>query len=171
MKLSVPRVLLLLATISTPVLAGDVLERKAGLWKITTQGAAAASKHTAVQCLASDTDARLASRDMATMKAICSKFEAHKVGGTYVIDSVCKIGSRSSISHTVTTLEGDSAYHSVVTTHEGAAESSPGKMFVQDGRWAGQCPSNMKPGDQILDVGPQMPNGLKTNLLDPSPAG
>ena len=172
MNASVPIFLVLAGTLSAAAVAGDVLERKAGLWKITMQGTSATVTHTADQCLASDTDAQLARQGMATMKSICSKFETRKVGKTFVIDSVCMIGTHASVGHSVTTVDGDSAYHTVVTTHaDGPANpSKPDSVSTQDGRWAGACPAGMKPGDQILQVGPQMPGGMKTNLLNPSPA-
>lgn len=167
MKVSMLMLVVLVVTASGVTRAGDVFERKAGLWKITLQGSTAASTHTADQCLAADTDARLASNAAAMMQSLCSKRENHKVGKSYVTDSVCKVGSHVSTSQTVTTPDGENAYHMVITTHDDrpAPSGKPDKVFMQDGRWAGACPATMKPGDQILQVGPQMPDGMKTNLL------
>jgi hypothetical protein len=173
MKVSVLMLVVLAGTANTVTRAGDLFERKSGLWKITMHGPAAASTHTADQCLASDTDARLARKEMATLQALCSKIENRKVGKTFVTDSVCKIGAHASTSHTLITPDGDGAYQTVVATHDDTAAKAdkPDQVFTQDGHWEGDCPASMKPGDQILHVGPQMPNGMKTNLLDSSPAG
>ena len=148
--------------------AGDVFERKPGLWKITTQLAGKSAPHLAEQCLATDTDARIARSGLATMKGLCSQFESHRDGANFVTDSICKIGNHVSHGHTVTTPDGDGAYHVVVKTHyDNPPPSLPAdSVFTQEGRWAGPCPGGMKPGDQITQVGPQLPGGLKTNLLD-----
>ena len=152
---------------STATQAGDLFERKAGLWKITIQGSSAASTRTVEQCLAADTDALLARKELATTTALCSKFEAHRTGNTFITDAMCKAGNHTSSSHTVTTAVNDGAYHTVVTTHDENATASgkTNKVFTHEGHWAGACPATMQPGDQILHVGPQMPNGIKTNLL------
>ncbi len=148
--------------------AGDEFERKPGLWKTTTQLAGESAPHLAEQCLAADTDARIARLSSDTMKGVCSQFEAHKVGATYVVDSICTIGSRVAHGHQVTTLNGDSAYHVVVKTHydNPPAHLPADSVMTLDGRWAGACPANMKPGDLVMQVGPQMPGGMKTNVLE-----
>ena len=159
---------LLAVTVSTGVRAGDQFERKAGLWKITLQRTSTASIQTADQCLADDTDARLAKSEMSTLRSLCSKIEHRKVGKTFVTDTECKIGAHAKASVTVITPDGDSAYQMVITTHAAGASNSgkPDEVSTQAGRWAGPCPAGMRPGDQILHIGPQMPNGMKTNLLD-----
>jgi hypothetical protein len=160
-----------LASVTTH--ATDVFERKPGLWKVTLHFPNESSPHLAEQCLAADTDARVARIGMETLKTICSKVENHKVGGTFVTDSTCKIGSHTRQSQTVTTPDGDNAYHVVVKTHDDhpATPAKVDEVYTQEGHWAGACPATMQPGDQILQVGPQMPGGMKTNLLATSPAG
>jgi hypothetical protein len=145
--------------------AGDVFERKAGLWKITMQGLAGASTHTADLCLAGDTDALIARHEAETMRALCSKREHHKVGSAYVTDSECKIGSRATVSHTVITPDGDGAYRMVVTSKVPQAPGTPDQIMTQEGHWAGACPADMKPGDQVVHTGPQNGTGMKVNVL------
>ena len=122
-------------------------------------------------CLATDTDARVAQAGEVTMKSICSKFESHRVGANFVTDSICKIGNHVSHGQTVTTPDGDAGYHVVVKTHyDNPPASLPAdSVFTQEGRCVGSCPAAMKPGDQITQVGPQMPGGMKTNLLKAGP--
>ncbi len=148
--------------------AGDEFERKPGSWKVTIQFDGKSETHQAEQCIAADTDARIARLGGETMKGACSKFEAHKVGATYVVDSICTIASHVAHGHRVTTPDGDTSYHVVVKTHydKPPAYMPADSAMTLDGRWAGPCPANMKPGDQITQVGPQMPGGMKTNMLE-----
>ena len=158
----------LLGVVSVAAHAGDRFERKAGLWKVTMQGATAASRHSSDICLAADTDARLARQESAMIQAMCSKLDSRKVGAEFVTDSVCKIGARTNISHTVTTPDGDGAYRTVITTRADPS-SEPGKadkVTQQEGHWAGACPADMKPGDQIVHTGSRPGGGMKMNVLE-----
>jgi hypothetical protein len=143
--------------------AGDSFERKAGLWRITLQGPNKSMNHTMDLCLAADTDALIAQRELPMMRAMCSKLENHRDGNTFVTDSVCRIGQHASSTHTVTTPQGDDAYRSVITLQDG-------KVMTQEGHRAGACPAGMQPGDQVLHVGAQKAEGMKTNLLQSPPA-
>jgi hypothetical protein len=152
--------------------AADTFERKPGLWKISMQFSRNEAPHRVQQCLAADTDARINRIGTESMKGICSKLDNRRVGNTYVTDSICKIGTHTSVAHEETVFDGDSAYRTTMQTHDDhpGPNATADSVYTQEGHWAGPCPSSMKPGDQIMEVGPQMPEGIKTNLLEAAEA-
>jgi hypothetical protein len=104
-------------------------------------------------------------------KESCSKQDIKHVGNTVVVDSVCKMGSGTSVSHAVVTGDFNSAYTVTVDSRRegGAMRGMPAngemKMTIA-AKWLGPCAADQKPGDMIMG------NGMKINIHNmPSTGG
>jgi hypothetical protein len=144
-----------LFAIHTAALADEVPARKPGLWEITTSGDGSAPDVSRL-CLDAATESALMAKGKATISGICSRREIHRDGDVITEDSVCRPIKSETTSHTVTTLNGDVAYTTVITAHYnppfmGHADSTT----KQDAKWLGPCGADMKPGD-ILTHGQKL---------------
>ena len=99
-----------------PAAALDVPPRKAGLWemKMVFEGRNTPA-HVSQHCVDAETD-KLMSSFGTGAKDACSKMETQKVGDTYVIDSVCKMGPSTNTAHSVITGDFNSAYSVAVSS-------------------------------------------------------
>lgn len=150
------RVLLSLATslvaLTPAAYADDFPLRKPGLWEIS-MNMGQGSPHVSRTCIDAATETRMRSMGEADMSGLCSRKDLHRSGDTLTADSVCRIGSSQVTSHAVTTMTGDAVYSTVTTMHYdppafgGIADAKT----TQDAKWLGPCPSDMQPGDMIVD--------------------
>jgi hypothetical protein len=149
-----------------PAMALDVPPRKAGLWdmKMVFEGRNT-PPHTSQHCIDAETDKLMSSFGTASKDA-CSKMDTQKVGDTYVIDSVCKMGPSTNTAHSVISGDFNSAYTVKVSSQtQGAPQLSgtppDGKsQMTIEARWTGACKPDQKPGDIIMS------NGMKMNIRD-----
>ncbi|MGO9673683.1 MAG: DUF3617 domain-containing protein [Methylocella sp.] len=129
--------------------ADEVPARKPGLWEIATSQNGS-PPDVARLCLDAATESELLGKAKATTAEICSRHEIHRDGDVITDDSVCRPTKSETTSHSVTTLNGDSAYTTVITAHDnppfmGRADSTT----KQDAKWLGPCGADMKPGDLL----------------------
>ncbi len=148
-----------LTMFSAAALAEDYPPRKAGLWEVTSQaevGHAATTK----MCIDANTDQlfhKLGS-DLRSFRH-CERDDVKVDGDTVTTDSECKIGSATETTSGVIKFTGDSAYHADITIHfDPAVLGKTDTTLTQDGKWTGDRPAGMKPGDLVLA------NGFKINV-------
>jgi len=84
----------------------------------------------------------------------CKTISENLSGGTYTVESECKVAG--TVIHTTgkTVLSGDSASHS--ETHSTYTPAMYGKSettMIMDQKYVGSCPANMQPGDSISKDG------------------
>jgi hypothetical protein len=138
--------------------AVELPERKPGLWEITTTRQDAPPQAVSI-CVDHATEAGLSALGTNAAKGMCSKTEINRDGDVLTVDSVCRIGSRQSTTHSVTTFAGDSASHSEIhITFDPPLNRRSETNMVKDAKWMGACPAEMTPGDMLL------PNGVKMNI-------
>ena len=147
----------------TPAAALDMPARKAGLWeiKMTVEGRntpAPTSQH----CIDAETDKLMSSIGGNMQKDMCSKQDVQKVGNTFVVDSVCKIGPSTTTSHAVVAGDFNSAYTVKVTSKREGGPAIPGipadgtSNMTIEAKWIGACGPDQKPGDMIMEGGRKM---------------
>jgi hypothetical protein len=149
-----------------PAAAVDLPTRKAGLWeiKLTFEGRNIPPQ-TVEHCVDAETDKYMNSVSGNIRQQVCSKQDTQKVGNTFVVDSVCKIGDATVATHAVVSGDFNSAYTvKVISKREGGA-ATPGTPadaamnMTLDGKWTGPCKADQKPGDMIV-------GGRKFNVRD-----
>ena len=152
---------------------GDELpHRKPGLWEIVTTDAA--SKRAPMiqrMCLDRETDALLNKMGMSAGQQACAKNDVHVSGNRVTVHAVCDMGSTQLTSDGVITYSGDSSYRNEMhgkfqPPMAGLAETHT----VQEGKWTGACPADMKPGDVVMSQGPggrEMKMNLRSMLGAP----
>ena len=162
------RLMLSLATslvaLAPAAYADEFTPRKAGLWEITMSSEQAPPQVTRY-CIDAAVETRMHAMGNTDMADLCSRHDTQRSGTTVTADSVCRVGPSQVTSHTVTTLTGDTAYTTVITSHYdppmlgGRADSK----MTQDAKWLGPCGADMQPGDMIIQGQkvhmPTMPQG------------
>ena len=153
--------------LATPAAALDLPTRKAGLWEIkTTVEERNQQPQTAQHCIDAETDKQMSAIGGEIRTEMCSKQDVQKVGATYVIDSVCKIGPMTSTSHGVVAGDFNSAYTVKMTSKREGGPNIPGmpaggtSNITIEAKWLGACAADQKPGDII------MASGRKINVRD-----
>lgn len=147
-----------------PAAALDFPPRKAGLWemKMVFEGRNTPA-HVSEHCVDAETDKLMGSFGTGAKDA-CSKMEIQKVGDTYVIDSICKMGPSTNTAHSVITGDLNSAYSVAVSSQTDGGPKLPGtppdgkSQMMIEARWTGACKPDQKPGDIIMS------NGMKMNI-------
>jgi uncharacterized protein DUF3617 len=153
---------------AAPALALDLPTRKAGLWEIKMefQGRSSLPMQTMKQCTDAASDKFMTYNFGGAAQRDCSKQDMKNTGGTITIDSVCKFGAATSVSHAVVSGDFNSAYTvDVVSTHQGgppAPGAAPGREthMTIAAKWVGPCAAGQKPGDIVMS------NGMTMNVLD-----
>lgn len=155
------------ALAASVVLADNLPTHKPGLWEITG-GENRPNVPPTVQhvCLDPATEQLLYKVGAGASQKMCPKVDVQSKGGQIVVDTECNIGNSKVTGHSVTVFSGDSAYHTVVTSHFdpplfGRADSTS----ARDGKWLSACPAGMKPGDVEVSGG-RLPQPMKMNLND-----
>jgi len=128
---------------STGAAAAEVPQPKPGMWETTMQRDAdgkVSKPATLRHCI----DAAGYARSRATAdeyaKKNCSKNDVHQEGSKWVGDMVCKVGTGTMTSHTVTVFNGENAYHSELTSTFDPATPGHGRsVTTSDGKWTGAC--------------------------------
>ena len=140
----------------------DLPKRKAGLWEMNM--ISADDKRPSVTsrvCIDAATDTALTDFALGATKQVCSKREIRVSGSVATIDMACKIGESQQTTHSTIAYTGNSAYRTEVRAHyEPPFLGKSDSTTVQEAKWTGPCPPDMKPGDLIMG------NGMKINLRD-----
>ncbi len=150
-----------------PAMALEVPPRKPGLWemKMVFEGRNVPA-HVSQHCVDAETDKLMSSFGNAATKDMCPKMDTQKVGDTYVVDSVCKMGPSTNTTHAVIAGSFDSAYTVKLSSSTIGGPNLPGARpdgkteMTVEARYAGACKPDQKPGDIIMS------NGVKMNIRD-----
>lgn len=137
----------------------EMPSRKPGLWELKLDKAGA---QTMQQCTDATTEKEMAAAFGPMAKAMCSRQDMKKTATGLVVDSTCKIGNMTSVSHTEFNGDFNSAY-TVTTTakNSGGSAGMPAETTnVVEAKWIGACKPDQKPGDIL------MPGGMKMNIKD-----
>ena len=143
--------------------AADPPKLQPGLWEMSTTVAGSQRPPRSVKiCIGSDTLSLLSRLDGAEAQPQnCSKSNLQIEGARVTTDASCKLDSSQVSTHTVTTYQGGTAFHS-----ETQAQYDPplfGRRDLQttrDAKRLGECTPDMRPGDVTLA------NGIKMNILN-----
>ncbi len=137
----------------------EMPSRKPGLWELKLDKAGA---QTMQQCTDATTEKEMASTFGPMAKEMCSRQEMKKTAPGLVVDSTCKIGNMTSVSHTEFNGDFNSAYTVTTTSkNSGGPAGMPAETTnVLEAKWIGPCKADQKPGDIL------MPGGMKMNIRD-----
>jgi hypothetical protein len=155
------------ATAAAIAVAVELPHRKAGLWEMSLiSPAIKGPPHIARYCIDADTEALLDRFAGGRSQRDCSKNEVHREGSQFIVDSVCTVSNSRVTGRAVITASGDTSFHMNIHTHFDPPLAGPADVdTVQDSKWLGACPADMKPGDAVTE------NGVKVNLKDVAGAG
>ena len=155
------------ALMAAPAMAVDLPARKPGLWdmKMVFEGRNT-PPHLSQHCIDAETDKLMSAAGNSMNKDMCSKMDVQKVGNTFVMDSVCKMGPSTNTTHSVITGDFSSAYTVKLSSVTSGGPNLPGARpdgkteMTMEARWTGACKPDQKPGDIIMG------NGMKMNVRD-----
>jgi hypothetical protein len=145
--------------------ADDFPRRKPGLWETTMTGEAnrAHEPRTSRLCTDRAFEDLMIKKGM-DMMSTCEKRDVKASGNIITVKSVCQFGKSNLTSTGVWTYKGDTAYQMVSDgTFDPPMGATSKTHSVQEGKWVGACPVDMKPGDMVI----MMPDGkeLRTSML------
>ena len=88
----------------------DVPPRRAGLWemKMVFEGRNV-PPHVSHHCVDAETDKLMNAFGNASTRDMCSQMDTQKVGDTYVVDSVCKMGASTNTTPSSFSAKGPSS--------------------------------------------------------------
>jgi hypothetical protein len=159
-------VVLTIVAAAAPAAALDLPARKAGLWEIKMSFEGRNTPPQVSQhCIDAESDKLMSAIGSNMPKDTCQKQELKKVGSTFVIDSVCKLGPSTTTSQSVMSGDFNSAYTVKVTSTREGGPAIPGLApggtnMTIEARWTGPCKADQKGGDVIMS------NGMKMNIRD-----
>jgi Protein of unknown function (DUF3617) len=141
---------------ASPALAQDYPKLKPGQWEMTTSTTQSpdGKPHKMTMCTDAAVQKQMMDMGKGMSRDLCSKLDVRNDGGKYIGDSVCQVGATTMTSHSVMTVQGDTAYKTVVT-----ATYDPPLMGMKDanttieGRNTGPCRDGLEPGDVITADG------------------
>ncbi len=157
---------LLVAMLAIPAAiaqAGDLPKRKPGLWELhwhvnDASLANAASElvtNTAKMCIDDTTDGKLAAAYDPCDPPLDFAFYAPQFTSELVCEAAFEPGVKA-ISRSKISFAGDTAYRIEVSTRFKPALKGEGEYSgVRDGKWLGECPADMRPGDLVIGDEPK----------------
>jgi hypothetical protein len=144
----------------------DYPYRRPGLWEVTSQLSTAPEvekiakdlmKGTKI-CIDRDTDKQLLQAGQSLVKQLCSKADMKISGRTITVETDCNMLGVQASGKSVTTIHETTFHTESESRVSGQAEPM---RTSQEGRWIGECPSDLKPGDVVM-----MNGALKLNVKD-----
>lgn len=147
--------------LALPAQAGEMPQRKSGLWEMKTQmpGMPAQAQGPMQMCVDQASDNLMQER--AKEKTNCPVMDVNRATGKITIHAVCKREGLTTTSDAVITGDFDSSYHNDMTIRYDPPQHGTKEMkMVQDARWLGPC----KPGQKAGDV--MMPGMQRFNMQD-----
>ena len=136
---AVMQIAILMICAAASVSAVELPAQKPGVWETTMKGPAIpAGSRSLSMCM----DAATQAEAKATLKKNCSKDAWRQEGNIWTGDSVCTVMGNRITAHAVTTMSGEDAYHTEITSQSGNKSS----VMTVDGKWLGACKPGQKPG-------------------------
>jgi len=142
--------------VASPAMAQDYPKLKAGQWETTTTSSKSpgAPVNTITMCTDDTVQKQMMSMGEGMRREMCSKSDLRREGGKFVGDSVCKIGDATMRSHSVMTLQGDTAYKTVINaTYDPPFMGMKESTTTIEGRNIGPCRDSLQPGDVVTATG------------------
>lgn len=137
--------------------------RKPGLWEVGIHSGEGVPPQKVSQCIDRETDAKLQENVMSGPGGgaeRCSKNEFKAVAGGYKMHSECQFAGTTAISDGMFTGDFNSEYKAeILITYAPPLFGQASGKVAMSGKWLGECPANMKPGDM------KMANGKIVNLI------
>jgi hypothetical protein len=160
MRRSTAVILVATASVALMAQADKMPKRKPGLWDMTVStGMAGVPPQASKMCIDAALDAALYNYSIGATKQACSKNQIKSDGKSVTSDAVCSVGGSQMTSHSTTNFTGDTAFHTEIKAHyEPPMLGLADIAMTQDGKWAGPCPADMKPGEVVG------PGGQKMNM-------
>jgi hypothetical protein len=162
LRMRLPAFLLVLAVaLAAPVTAQDFPIMKAGQWETSTTTSRAPTGPLSKITMCTDEAIQRQMMDMSKgmQREMCSKSDIRREGGNYVGDSVCKMGESKMTTHSVMTIQGDTAYKVAITsTYDPPFMGMKDSQTSVEGKYVGPCRNGLQPGDVV------MPDGRKMNM-------
>ena len=144
-----------MALAALPAQSQDHPKRKPGLWEIKAVSGAGPQPMVMQQCTDDAFEAQMLKEGMEQAKTMCSKNDMRREGDKILSDSVCKVGTSTVTSKSVTTGDFTRAYRvEVKSTISPPMAGQQGSATVMEARWLGPCLPGQKPGAMIM---PGMP--------------
>jgi hypothetical protein len=145
----------------TPAIAQDYPKLKAGQWETITTSSKnpGAAQNKMTMCTDEAVQKEMMTKGEGMRREMCSKSDLRREGGKFIGDSVCKIGQGTMTSHSVMTIQGDTAYKTVVNaTYDPPFMGMKESTTTIEGRNVGPCRDGLQPGDVVT------PTGQKFNM-------
>jgi hypothetical protein len=144
----------------------DYPYRKPGLWEVTSQSFSTPAVEKIAKdlvkgakiCIDRDTDKQLLQVGQSLVKQLCSKADTKISGRTITVETDCNMLGVHATGKSVTTIQHTTFHTETESRVDGQAEPV---RSSQEGRWIGDCPSDLKPGDMVM-----MNGALKLNIKD-----
>jgi hypothetical protein len=146
---------LCVAASASQAMAQDYPKLKPGQWETTTVSAGpGAPQNKVTMCTDDSVQKQMMSMGEGMRREMCSKADIRREGNKYVDDSVCKIGPATMTSHSVMTVDGDTAYKTVVkATYDPPLAGMAESTTTIEGRNVGPCRDGLVPGDVVTATG------------------
>ena len=141
---------------TTPALAQDYPTLKPGQWEMTTSSTKSADPKPNKMTMCTDVAVQKQMMDMGKgmSRDLCSKLDVRHEGDKYIGDSVCRVGESTMTSHSVMTVQGDTAYKTVVTaTYDPPLMGMKEANTTIEGKNTGPCRDGLTPGDVMTAEG------------------
>ena len=143
------------ALAAVPAQSQDLPKRKAGLWEIKTIPGQGVPPTLMQQCTDEVFEAAMQKMAMEQSKTMCSKNDIKRSGNTIISDAVCKIGSTTVTSQSMTTGDFSSAYKTEIkSTFNPPLMGKTNDYMVMEARYLGPCAAGQKAGAMTM---PNMP--------------
>ena len=149
---------LCLALSASPASAQDFPKLKSGQWETTAvlsaSPGAQQNTHKVTMCTDDTVQKQMMDIGEGMRRDLCSKAEIRREGGKFIGESVCKVELGTMTSRSVMTVDGDTAYRTVVS-----AAYDPPFMGMKEstttieGRHVGPCRDGLVPGDVVTATG------------------
>lgn len=135
-----------------PALAQDYPQLKPGQWEMTSSSSKSADAKPNKMTMCTDVAVQKQMMDMGKglSRDLCSKLDVRREGDKYIGDSVCKVGESTMTSRSVMTVQGDTAYKTVITaTYDPPLMGMKEANTTIEGRNTGPCRDGLTPGDVV----------------------
>lgn len=145
--LTLPIAMLMLGAVTSSS-AVELPTQKPGVWKLTmTSASMPGGTRSYSMCLDAVSIAAAKAGTDAHLKKDCSKHDLRKEGNTWIADMECTSSGIHDVSHSVTTILGDDASHTEITSSAGHGSTST--VMTIDHKWLGACKPGQKAGVPI----------------------
>ena len=144
---------------ATAAIAEDYPKLKPGQWETTTTSSKnpGAPQNKMTMCTDEAIQKQMMTLGEGMRREMCTKSELRREGGKFIGDSVCKIGPGTMTSHSVMTVEGDTAYKTVVkATYDPPFMGMTESTTTIEGRNVGPCRDGLEPGDVVTATGQKL---------------